>query len=84
MGHPITRPASAPGGSGFAGAGRVGSTGGFSAVRIVRDVAGVELKQREIIVPVLGRESPDATVQQFGTGSIIGDGSILLYSQPRS
>ena len=45
---------------------------------IVRDVARVELKPREIIVPVLGRESPDAKVQQFGTGSIIGDGSILL------
>ena len=38
----------------------------------------IELKPGEVSVPVLGRESPDANLEQFGTGSIIGDGSILL------
>lgn len=45
---------------------------------ILRLVIAIELKPREVIVPVLGRESPDANLKQFGTGSIIGDGSILL------
>jgi hypothetical protein len=41
-------------------------------------VAAIELKQQEVIVPVLCRESPDANLEVRGTGSIIGDGSILL------
>jgi hypothetical protein len=38
----------------------------------------IELKQREVIVPVLGRDSPKANLRLLGTGSIIGGGSILL------
>jgi hypothetical protein len=37
-----------------------------------------DLDPRDVIVPVLGFASPDAKPEVRGTGSIVGDGSILL------
>src|ERR1700676_3358058 len=37
-----------------------------------------ELHPHEVIVPVLGRDSSDANLRLLGTGSIVGDGSVLL------
>jgi hypothetical protein len=41
-------------------------------------VVAIELEQQEVIVPVLGRDSSEANLRFLGTGSIVGDGSILL------
>jgi hypothetical protein len=41
-------------------------------------VVAIELHPEEVIVPVLGRDAPDAELRLLGTGSIIGDGSVLL------
>ena len=41
-------------------------------------MVATDLHPKEVIVPVLGRDAPDAELRLLGTGSIIGDGSVLL------
>jgi Trypsin-like peptidase domain len=57
---------------------RRGCSGLPAPATIIRQVVAIELNPQEVIVPVLGRDSPDANLRFLGTGSIVGDGSILL------